>query len=803
MHHLEEESKTDDQFLDDLIIEPLQTVAKYYASCLANHPKASDFLQRHSLSSADGVAELEWMVGFSDRTLGKHIPKKQVKRGREIRSKLHEVGIYRANGREHFRGMVTVPLRSLEQQQLRVTGMFGLRMDRSNSGAPTQTIGSGIFNAQALLHFDELIVCHSVLDAWTLLAAGHRQAVCFGEVTPPAQYLSRIKRVVLASSDMDPASFPHCEVFAMQIPQGLTVHDYALEHSNELDPLAKFIRSAPWLKAAEQTAVDPPQPKKLNATPVPALPEDDLEVETTDTEVCITLDSRRWRIRNLERNQTPGVLRVNVLVLSQRTDGFHVDTFDLYHARSRRSFLNEAAEEIGEAEAALRSDIGRVLLKLEQLQLERLQAAQQQNARPTPQLTAEENAAALELLRSDNLLDRILQDFDQCGIVGEQTGKLVGYLAATSRLLDKPLGLIVQSSSAAGKSSLTNAILNFMPEEAQFTCSAMTSQSLYYLGRQDLRHRILAVAEEEGARNAAYGLKLLLSEGRLSLVSTSKEKGSGRMATQRYEVQGPISLMLTTTAADLDPELMNRCLVINVDESPAQTSAIQAQQRFARTFQGFQQGLLRQSIAQVHRNAQRLLKPLHIHNPFASQLGFAGTQTRFRRDHEKYLTLIHTITLLHQFQRETQRVEIKGQTIEYLEVTREDIARANRIAQWALGRSIDELPGPTRRLLSELFEWVQLEAKRQGVSPSKLTFTRRQARESLQWSATHFREQLERLVRAEYIVPHGRGQGKLHRYGLLYDGRGREGESAMLGLVDAAELTKPQSMPMTGHLALN
>ena len=93
----------------------------------------------------------------------------------------------------------------------------------------------------------------------------------------------------------------------------------------------------------------------------------------------------------------------------------------------------------------------------------------------------------MELLCDERLLDRILDDFDTCGIVGERTGKLLGYLAATSRLLDKPLGLIIQSSSAAGKSSLAEAILNFMPPEQCFTCSAMTSQSLYYLGNENLQ----------------------------------------------------------------------------------------------------------------------------------------------------------------------------------------------------------------------------------------------------------------------------------------------------------------------------
>ena len=63
-----------------------------------------------------------------------------------------------------------------------------------------------------------------------------------------------------------------------------------------------------------------------------------------------------------------------------------------------------------------------------------------------------EREAALALLQDPKLLDRILADFERCGVVGEENNKLVGYLGAVSRKLDKPLAVIIQSTSAAGKS---------------------------------------------------------------------------------------------------------------------------------------------------------------------------------------------------------------------------------------------------------------------------------------------------------------------------------------------------------------
>jgi DNA-directed RNA polymerase specialized sigma24 family protein len=72
---------------------------------------------------------------------------------------------------------------------------------------------------------------------------------------------------------------------------------------------------------------------------------------------------------------------------------------------------------------------------------------------------------------------------------------------------------------------------------------------------------------------------------------------------------------------------------------------------------------------------------------------------RTRRDHMKYLTLIRSITLLHQHQRPHKPPTHRGKAVEYIEVTRDDIRIANELTREVLGRSLDELPPQTRRLL--------------------------------------------------------------------------------------------------------
>ena len=94
------------------------------------------------------------------------------------------------------------------------------------------------------------------------------------------------------------------------------------------------------------------------------------------------------------------------------------------------------------------------------------------------------------------------------------------------------------------------------------------------------------MVEEEGAERAAYALKLLQREGELSIASTGKDAATGRLVTHEYRVRGRWRSCSTTTAIDVDEELLNRCLVLSVDEEREQTRAIHERQRRAETLEG-------------------------------------------------------------------------------------------------------------------------------------------------------------------------------------------------------------------------
>ena len=150
----------------------------------------------------------------------------------------------------------------------------------------------------------------------------------------------------------------------------------------------------------------------------------------------------------------------------------------------------------------------------------------------------------------------------------------------------------------------------------------------------------------------------------------------------------------------------------------------------------------RRRLTRLHQNAQRLLRPLAVVNPFAEQLTFPDHRTRMRRDHTKYLGLIEAITLLHQYQRPVREVEQRGEKLRYIEVTRGDIELANRLAHEVLGRSLDELPPQTRRLLGLVDELVGAESKRQGLDRCDTRFSRVSCEISLAGETTQLKVHL-------------------------------------------------------------
>ena len=484
----------------------LAAVTGHYVEGLGRSDDARTWLADRGI---EAEVAARWSVGFSDRTLGLALPEGNRRAGALLRSRLQDLGVLRSTGHELFRGCVVIPV---HDERGVVVQLVGYRIARARDERGTPAVLSlpepaAVWNPGALAAA-EVLVAGSLLDALVWWQAGFDQTVANAgpdsvDTLTSALVDAASTRVLLAhprpEGEPDAAALAErlgswgVGCFRVVLPRGVDAAGFATDAPDATEALSALVRAATWMGdgPAPLPAPAEPQPPASKAAAVSPVPPPAAEpvTEVVGAELRMVIGDRAWRVRGLDRTGGSDALRVNVGVTREdRVLGevFHLDTLDLYSARARAAFVHAAAQELRIGPEVLRRDLGR-LLAASEARVEEIAAAQ----RPEPvvvELTAAEEAAALELLRDPDLAERIVADVERVGVVGEATNVLVAYLAAVSRKLDTPLAVLVQSTSAAGKSSLVEAVLSLVPPEERVSFSAITGQSLFYVGEHDHAH---------------------------------------------------------------------------------------------------------------------------------------------------------------------------------------------------------------------------------------------------------------------------------------------------------------------------
>ncbi|WP_261850218.1 CHC2 zinc finger domain-containing protein, partial [Pectobacterium araliae] len=458
----------------------LHRVTDFYHHTLLNAPEAIAYLEKRRLNHPELVAAFK--LGFANRTLGYRLPSSKLKDGATVRSQLQAIGVMRSSGHEHLAGSLVVPVIDMNGQ---VRELYGRKVgDRLRAGTPNHLYlpgpHGGVWNEQALVASKSVILCESLIDAMSFWVAGYRNVTAAYGVNgfTDEMRLSFIRhgvKQVLIAFDNDTAgdegavklaeslAADGITPFRVVFPAGMDANGYLCSVA---EPEAAFgllvdgalpmgeVVSAEPEKDAESQPESLPQPASSLAAGV--------VVETLPNgEVEIALSGQQWRIRGMASVKVgSGVMKVNAQVLDTESGVVFADSVDMMSARSRAGYARLAASELGLAESDIKQCLGRVLLALENHL-----AQPETSAENVPELDDDAKADALALLQDPNLISRLTDDLAACGVVGESTNLVAGYLAAVSRKLDKPLAVLIQSSSAAGKSSLMDAVLNLIPPE--------------------------------------------------------------------------------------------------------------------------------------------------------------------------------------------------------------------------------------------------------------------------------------------------------------------------------------------------
>jgi DNA primase len=751
----------------------LERAVAHYHRRLLETPAAQDYLRSRGITSPEIVTTFR--LGYVEGSLLKIV-------SAEGKAALKRIGVLTERGRELMSGCVVFPL--VDARTGQVVNLYGRSVKHNPQLTHLYLPGPkrGVFNPQGARNTDEVIIAESVIDACAVWSAGIRNVMpVYGTNGLTDEIIAhlrecRTKRVVLML-DSDAAGEHAAKLMEQCLSEiDLVVRRVRLPVKDAAELLAGGGRAeelAALINPASEIATEPETSSEIALEKQP------------DGALRSRVDGREYRIRGLS---AVGLERMKVNLRLSAGGSFHLDTIDLYQARSRQAFAQTAAGLCHLDEKRIAADL---LGLVEELERERLQMKQTGPSESAP-MTAAERKAAFEFLSSPNLCERIVEDFKRCGLEGERKTLLVAYLAALSRKLADPFSVLVIARSGAGKSALQDAVCGFIPPEELVRVTRLTGQALFYKDPDSLKHKLLSVAEEEGAQAAAYSLRTLASDQRLAIAATRTDPNTGKLHTEHYEVEGPVSIIITTTSPEaFDEETRSRFVQLTLDESIKQTEAILERQRRKHSLEGRLERATSEQVRRLHHNAQRLLRCLEVVNPYHDELSYPIDRLILRREQQKYLALINAIALLHQHQREIKRATAEGGDgveIEYVEVTLSDLELGNELAQSILSRSLDELSPPVRGMYHEIRKLCEQRAKEQNIGLEKVQLSRREIREATGWSDWQVRVYCEQLVELEYLYLVSGSNGKRFVYELAYYAEQEDHRPGLRGLVDVEQL---------------
>jgi DNA primase catalytic core len=708
----------------------LTRVMERYFQRFKECPEAQQYLTERGLSSRELWETFR--IGYADGTLLKSLPS-----GGAVREQLTQLGILNAEGNEHFRGCVVIPL---DHPDDGLVGFYGRRLDPNGAVQHLYLPGPkrGVLQWQALKRGKRVWVTESVLDALSLWQAGIKDVTCLygaGHMHKDLEKLlgSLATHEVVFCLDGDEAGQKATQRFAERLAERGLVCEWT-PLPDGLDPNEILLERGP---DGLRDLVSRPRPL---LAPAPMMAESEPQATATSEGFTLKVGDVQYKVTMVP----PFVGRLRALVVASCGSNLYSEKLDLHSQRARALNAGQLVRSLeltrAEAERHFTLILKEALAWVDSQKLE-----DSSTRKKVPVLDPDERNAALAFLKRKDLVPAILADCEALGFVGEEKAKLLVYLIGISRKLPKPLSGIVVSQSGAGKSALTELVEQLAPPEDVLLYSRFTPQALFYMSH-DLKGLILIMEERAGGEAADYSIRTLQSRQKLSLLAPVKDPVTGKMTTQSYEVEGPVAYLETTTNPHLNPENASRCFELYMDESEEQTQRIQAQQKKKRLPSKTDSDELAERIKTRHHNAQRMLEPMKVFIPYADKIAFPTQWLRTRRDNERFLCLIEAIAFLHQHQRERGELS-NGKP--YVMANLQDYRLAYELAQDVLSSTFHELTREARSLWELLVPYVNTRDSRR---PKDVVFTLKDLRPVTNYANHQLRRGLQELVEMEYAV---------------------------------------------------
>jgi len=360
--------------------------------------------------------------------------------------------------------------------------------------------------------------------------------------------------------------------------------------------------------------------------------------------------------------------------------------------------------------------------------------------------------AAESLLKGQHILDDMVGLCREFGLVGEERNAKLIYLALTSRLLEKPINLVIKGQSSGGKSFTLETVLKIFPETAYYALTSMSEHALIYF-EEPMSHRYLIIFEASGVASdlTDYFIRSLISEGRIRYLVAGKT-ADGNIKDREIVIPGPTGLIQTTTRANLHSENETRMMSLAIIDDPNQTRNILL--ALADRANGSQQ---RKPDIRPWHALQIWLEMTGKRDVLIPYATFLAQHTnpsavRMRRDFETVLDYIRAHAILHQRHRETdERGCIIATTEDYRVVYDLMFDLVSEGVGLSVKKTIRETVEVIRKLVaSKTIKEISYEELKKALKLHKSTVSRRVCE----------------AIELGYLVNNEDGRGKLARVSL-------------------------------------
>jgi DNA primase len=383
------------------------------------------------------------------------------------------------------------------------------------------------------------------------------------------------------------------------------------------------------------------------------------------------------------------------------------NTVDLYNDAQIKRYVRDASEKLEMGTTEITKQMYTLTEGIEKYRMKMRKELSQTDFKRTIVVSLEDKKEAQKLLESKNLMQQISELFKETGLIDEEENGLLLFLIFLTRNFDNPLHALIHGSSGSGKTNLLKTIIRCVPDEQVHITTALTENVLFYPPYRDFwRHKILMLEDLDGSLSALYVLREFMSSGQVSKFTTELDQNTGEHKQKQLVAQGPVCIVGATTKDKIYEDNSNRSYLIHVDETQThQQNVMNYQNKIAAGLVDFRKI---ETIQNLLKNAQRMLVPIEVRNPFQPELILPNVIFKPLRTNTHYINLIKSITFLHQHQLKVQKDE---NGTKFIETKLEHIEWANKLCRESLLRKSDQLSGAQRTFFEMLKNYMKREKK--------------------------------------------------------------------------------------------